>query len=75
MVTFVFVCIKTLKRILLGLFSQYLMFFIIDNRRGTLSYQIRQLPCRARGARAHYLYSRLPFRMDSFVRGNVLSFL
>ena len=75
MLTFgVFKCIKTLERVLLGLFSQYLMFFIIDNWRGTLSYQIRQLPCRARGARAHNLFSHLPFRMDIIVQGNVLSF-
>ena len=38
----VFVCLKTLERVLLCLFSPYLMvFFIIDNQRGILSYQIR----------------------------------
>jgi len=46
------------------------MFFIIDNQRGKLSYQIRQLPCRARGARAHNLFSHLPFRMDSLAIPN-----
>ena len=45
--------------------------FIIDNQRGILSYQIRQLPCRARGARAHNLVSYIPFRMDSLIHGNV----
>ena len=45
------------------------MFFIIDNQRGILSYQIRQLPCCTRGTRAQYLFSHLPFRMDSFVHG------
>jgi len=39
------------------------------------SYQIRQLPCRARGARAHKLCSYLPFRMDSFGHGNVFFLL
>ena len=34
----------------------------------------RQLPCRARGARAHNICSHLPFRMDSFVHGNLFSF-
>ena len=29
------------------------------------------IPCRARGPRAHNLFPRLPFRMDSFVHGNV----
>ena len=67
-------CIKTLERVLSGLFLQYLMFFIIENQREILSYQIRQLPCSARGARAHKLFSHLPFRMDSVVHGNVLSF-
>ena len=61
---------NTLERVLLCLFSPYLMFFIIDNRRGLLSYQIRQLHCRARGARGHNLFSHLPFRMDNFVHGN-----
>jgi len=56
------------------LFSPYLMFFIVDNQRGILSYQIRQLPSSARGARAHNLFSHLPFRMDSFVYGNVFFF-
>ena len=42
---------KMLERILLCLFSPYLMFFIIDNQLGILSHQIRQLPCRARGPR------------------------
>ena len=68
----VLVCMKTLDRVLLCLFARYLMFFIIDNQLGILSYQIRQLPCHARGARAHNLCSHLPFRMDSFVHGNVL---
>ena len=52
----VLLCIKILERVLLWLFLPYLMFFIIDNQRGILSYQIRQLPCRARGARAHNLF-------------------
>ena len=29
------------------------MSFIKDNQRGIISYQIRQLPCRTRGARSH----------------------
>ena len=58
----------------LGLFLQYLMFFLRDNQQGILSYQSQQLPCRAREAQAHYLFSHLPFRMDSFVHGNVLSY-
>ena len=62
----VFVCV------LLCLFSPYLMFFIIDNQLGIPSYQIRELPCRARGARAHNLCSYLPFCMFCFVHGNVL---
>jgi len=70
----VFVCMKTLERVLLYLFLPYLMFFIIDNQQGILSYQIRQLPCPARGARAHNLFLHLPFRMDSFVHENVFSF-
>ena len=45
--------------------------YIIDNQRGILSYKIRQLPCHARGARTHNPFSQLPFRMDSFVHGNV----
>ena len=57
------------------LFSPYLMFFIVDNQRGILSYQIRQLPSSARGARAHNLFSHLPFRMDIIVQGKVLSFV
>ena len=47
---------KTFERVLLCLFLPYLMFFIIDNQRGILTYQIRQLPCRARGARAYNLF-------------------
>ena len=43
--------------------------FIIDNQRGILSYQIRQLPCRAQGVRAHNLVSYVPFRMDSLIHG------
>ena len=46
------------------------MFLLIDNQRGIISYQIRQLHCHTRGARAHNLCSHLPFRMDSFVHGN-----
>ena len=46
------------------------LFFIMDNQQGIFSYQIRQLPCRARGARAHNLFLHLPFRMDSFVHGH-----
>ena len=34
------------------------MFFILDNQRGILTYQIRQLHCRVRGARAHNLFSK-----------------
>ena len=34
----------------LGLFLQYLMFFLRDNQQGILSYQSQQLPCRAREA-------------------------
>ena len=46
---------KALEHDLLCLFSQYLMFlFIIDTERGIFSYQIRQLPCRARGARGQF---------------------
>ena len=52
----VFVCMKKLERVLSGLFLPYLMFFIIDNQRGILSYHIRQLPCLARGARVHMLF-------------------
>jgi len=66
-----FVCMKSLEPILLCLFSPYLMFFIKYNQLGILSYQIRQLLCRARGARAHYLCSYLPFHMDSFVHVNL----
>jgi len=36
------------------------MFFIINNHRGILSYQIRQLHCRARGASAHMFASTVP---------------
>ena len=50
------------------------MFSIIDNQCGLFTYQIRHLPCRAREARAHNLFSHLPFRMDSFVHENVLFF-
>ena len=50
------------------------VFLIMDNQRGIHSYQIRQLPCHARGARAHNLCSHLPFHMDSFVYGNVFFF-
>ena len=46
-------CMNTLEHDLLCLFSPYLMFFIIDYRRGLLTYQIRQLPYRARGDRTH----------------------
>ena len=46
------------------------LFFIMDNQQGIFSYQIRQLPCRARGARAHNLFLHLPFHMDSFVHGH-----
>ena len=53
----VIVYMKTLGRVLLCLFSPYLMFFIIANQQGILSYQIRQLPCRARGAE-HETYVR-----------------
>ena len=75
MVTFwVFVRVKTLERVLLYLFSPFLMFFIKDNQQGILSYQIWQLPCRARGARAHNLFSHLTFSMNSFVHGNVFFF-
>ena len=51
------------------------MFFIKYNQLGILSYQIRQLLCRARGARAHYLCSYLPFHMDSFVHGNIYFYI
>ena len=34
------------------------MFFMIDNQRGILSNQIRQLPCRAREATTHITYFR-----------------
>ena len=65
MVTVVlFVCMKTFERFLFCLFSPYLIFFIIDNQRGIISYQIRKQPCRARGARAHNLISHIHFRMD-----------
>ena len=58
---------NTPECVILCLFSPYLMFFMIDNQRGILFYQSRQLPCRARGARAYNLCSHLPFRVDSFV--------
>jgi len=64
----------TLERVLLCLFSPYLMFFLIDNQRGILSYQLRQLHCRARGARAHRLLYHLTLRMESFIHGNVVFF-
>jgi len=45
------------------------------NQRGICSYQIlRQLPCRAQGARANNLCSHLLFRMDSFEHGKVFVF-
>jgi len=69
----VFVCMNTLEHDLLCLFSPYLMFFIIDYRRGLLTYQTRQLPYRARGDRTHKPCPHIPFRMDSFVHGNVFS--
>ena len=55
---------------MLGLFSPYLMFLLIKNQRGLLTYQIQKRHCRARGARAYKLVSHLLFRMDSFVHGN-----
>ena len=58
----------------LCLVSPHLMCFIKVYQRCILSYQIRQLPCRARGARPQYLFSHLTFRMDSFVHVNVLFF-
>ena len=61
-----------MERVLLRLVSPYLMFFIIDYQRGILSYQIIQLPCRARGARAHNLFSHIPFRIGSFVHETFL---
>ena len=51
-----------------------IFFIVIDNQREILSYQSRQLPCRARGARAHNHCLHLPFCMDSFVHGNVFFF-
>jgi len=64
-----FVCMNTIERVLLCLFSPYLMFVIIYNRRGILFYQIRQLPWRgARGARAHNLCSHLPFSTVLYVK-------
>ena len=63
-----------LQKLLVSFYISYLMSFIKDNQRGIISYQIRQLPCRARGARAHNLFSPLPFRMDNFVHGNVFRF-
>ena len=69
----VFVCLKRLGRGSVVLtFAIFKKKIIIDNQRGIFFYQIRQLPCLARGARAHNLCSRLPFRMDSFVHGNVV---
>ena len=49
-------------------------FFITDNQRIILSYQTRQLPCRARGARVHNLCSHLPFRIDSLYMDMLFSF-
>ena len=69
------VCKNTLGRVQLCLFSPYLMVLIIDNQRGIHFYQIRQLPCSTRGARAHNLVVHLPFRMDSFVHGHVFFFI
>ena len=57
--------LKELERVLLCLYSPYIIFFITDNQRGILSCQIRQLHCRARGARIHKLCSHLSFHMDS----------
>jgi len=65
---------RSFRVVLLCLFLPYLMLYIIDYQRGILSYQIRQLPCRARGAPAHNLFLNLPFHIDSFVNGNVFSF-
>ena len=45
-------------RSVIYLFSLYFMFFMIDNQRGILSNQIRQLPCRAREALKHITYFR-----------------
>ena len=50
------------------------MFFIKDNQQGIHSYQIQQLPGCARGARALNPFSHIPFRVDSFVHGNVFIF-
>ena len=50
------------------------MFFLVDNQRGILSYQIRHLHCRAQGARTHNICWHLPFRMDSFVHGHFFYF-
>ena len=65
---------KMLERVVLCLFSLYFMFFLVENQRGILSYQIRQLHCRARVAQAHKLFSHPPFGMDGFVYGNVFFF-
>ena len=65
---------ETLGCVLLCVVSPYLMIFIRYYNRGILSHQIRQLPCRALGARAHNLFLHLPFRMDSFVHGKVFFF-
>ena len=67
----VIVCMNTLDRVLLWLFSPY-VFFIIDNQQDILSYQIQQLPGRVRGSRAHNLGSHQPFCMDCFVHGNII---
>ena len=61
-----FMCMNTFERVLLCLFSPHLMFFIIDNQRGIHSYQLRQLPCYARGARAHNLFSHEQLRFFFF---------
>jgi len=50
------------------------MFFIIDNQRGILFYHIWQLPCRARVAQSHNLFSHPPFRMEGFEHVNVFFF-
>ena len=65
---------RRLQRVLHGLFSPYLMFFIKANPRRVHSHQMRQLPCRARGTRAFMLFSHLPFRMDDFVHEFAFSF-
>ena len=56
---FLCVCMKTIERVLLCLFSPYLMVCKRQSTRNYTFYQIRQLPCRARGDREHNLYSHL----------------